>query len=288
MTTGRVRVDGPADFGVTGDLTRLKPRADFVASDFERLIDAQGARLAWARAIRCPCRPKNAQTAQPDPQCPRCNGRGWDHFGPASYAPPVAVGELDTLQQALVEQYSASVIRGVLYGASKRDEPYNTIGPWAFGKGMVTVRPDNVLAYYDRLVDLDSEIAYSEVITLTAAGRPAVVEAPRTRFPVLSLNRAITESGTVIAQGNNAADLRLTHTGALEWVTPAQAPRAGTRVALHYLCHAHWRVMDHPHVIRRTQTRIKVKQPTTPLGSPVALPLQAAIQLEQLTEEPSV
>lgn len=282
--SGRVKVTGPPIFGLTGDLTRLKPRADFNPQDFSRLIDAQGARLAWARAMRCPCRPKNSQTSQPNPLCPRCrHSPGWAYYGPEAYEVPSSVGELDGLQKALVEQYGAAVIRGVLVGNSRRDDTQNRLGPWMFGAGTVTVRPENILAINDRLVDLDSEISYSEVfeVQYTAGRTPRVID-PVPRYPIVGLNRAIDSDGRVYRLGQ---ELELSETGALSW-RPGRAPAAKTRISISYLCHAHWRVMDQPHVVRRTQVRTKVKNPTTPLGTPTALPLQAQIMLEFLTEEP--
>lgn len=278
---GRVRLEGPPEFGVTGGLTKLKPRADFRVEDFERMIDAQGARLAWARAIRCPCVPVNAQTQQPDPRCERCRRHpGWTFFGPADYFVPAAVGQLDQLQQAVVEHYGASVIRGIMVGLNHRDDEFNKLGIWRFGEGLVTVRPQNVLAYNDRLVDLDSEIAFSEVLEVTYQQNQVVQ--PTTRYPVLALNHALDNRGVTYRQG---ADLILSPKGELRWRS-GHAPVAKTRVTLSYLCHAHWRVMDQPHVMRRTQVLTKTKQPTTPLGTPRALPIQAQIKLEQMTEEP--
>lgn len=274
--TGRVRVDGPPITGVT-ETKPLVPRADFRVDDFFAAIDNHGARLAWARAMKCPCKPVNQATNQPNPLCKRCNGGGWAYFGPRNYVVPPAVGQLDLLQQALVQQYGASVIRGIFYGMTKRDERYGKIGPWFFGQGMVTVRAENVIAYHDRLVDLDSELAYSEIVTV-APDRPTAIA---TRYPIIGLNWAEDDSGTVYVVGGQ---ILLDERGRLSW-REGKVPKAGARIALHFLCHAHWRVSSLPHAMRRTQTKVRKANPTTPLGDPTALPIQAAVELDFLTDD---
>lgn len=282
--TGRVKIDGPPIFGVTGhESPREELRVDFRVNKFEQAIDNHGARLAWCRATRCPCFPVNSRTGQPNPVCPRCKGHpGWTFFGPKDYEIPAAVGELDACQRALVAQYGASVIRGLLHGLAKRYDPYTRIGNFEFGTGMVCVRPVNVIAYYDRLVDLDSEIAFSEVVEVPRVSGVPGVRPLETRYPVVGLNYAEDHTGVRYEVGG---DLLLTEEGELRW-RPARGPTAATRVTLHYLCHAHWRVMEQPHVARRAQVREKKRRPSTPLGTPTALPLVASLMLEHLVKEP--
>ena len=61
--------------GVTGLPEGTKEegqRVDFRPDQFDLTIETKGYRIAWSRAAQCPCKPINAQTEQPDPNCAIC------------------------------------------------------------------------------------------------------------------------------------------------------------------------------------------------------------------------
>ncbi len=278
--SGRVRLAGPPVTGITGGLPELKARADLEPDEFAKMVDADGHRLAWARSIPCPCVPLNRQTAQPNPNCSQCSGSGEVFFGPEAYVIPDAVGELDELQKELIEHYNASVIRGLLVGAGRRDEGVDRLGRWVFGQGTVTVRCENLLAYRDRLIDLDSEMAYSERFTVKYEGRGAS-RRPQplpTKYRALGLNAAIDQNGARYTQG---VEIDLRPDGKMHWRSP---PAEGTLVSVHYLCHSYYRVSQIPHSSRRTQVLSKQTNPSTPHGTPTGLPVQAQVMLEHLID----
>jgi hypothetical protein len=278
--TGKVQIFGPPAAGVTDIPTKQEFRTDFRPTRFDELIDEQGARLAWARAMRCPCTLPNEQTQQPDPTCEFCSGTAWRFFGPDEYTVPEAAGELDELQAAIVAQHGSAVIKGHLSGMTQQIEAYTKIGEWMMGVAQLTVRAPNILGYNDRLVDLDSQIPFSEDFVLEYEGRGSNAQpiAPRLRYPAVAVNAVFDGAGVRYRQSIN---FNLSPIGEFRWVA-GQAPPGGTRYSIHYLCHATWRVMDYPHIMRRASVLGKKKNPNHPLGQPTALPMQTMLRLEFL------
>jgi hypothetical protein len=285
--TGSIRLEGPPIEGVTGYTQKPQMRVDFSPSWFDENIDNHGARLAWARAIRCPCAPVNKQTQQSDPTCPRCKSTpGWMYFGPRNYEIPESFGDLDQVQRAIMAEFGAAGIRGLLHGITNQVEAYSKLGEWTFGTSMVTVRPDNRLSYYDRLVDLDSEVTFSQVFPIVSAGRGTnlTITPPPLRYRPIAVNIAIGQDGRTFHQ---LEDFELTIDGVVRWY-PGRAPASGYRVAYHYLHHTVWRVIEWPHALRRTQPGsakgLKKAKLKTPLGEPQSLPIQALLRLDHLID----
>jgi len=263
-------------FGITG----LPPgrgagpeiRDDMLVSTLESL----GARLAWTRASICPCEGINDQTQQPDPLCTMCSGYGTFYFGPQDYEKSAAVGDLTPLQQLIINRSGAAVIRGAIQRVTQAQEFYDVLGNWARGTMMVTVRSENKLGYYDRLVNIDSEVAYSQKVVVGATPTANIV----LRYPAISINNvqaAPVAGSTRYAQGTDFVAVN----GELEWVA-GRGPATGARLSVHYLMHPTWLVADVPHVLRESARRRDHKPQTTPLGNPTPLPLQASVRLEFL------
>lgn len=232
-------------------------------------IETHGVRLGWTRACMCPCARLNEQTRQPDPLCPSCAGLGMFYFGPQGYTAPEDVGELSAVQTAALGV--GAVIRGVIQRVTRAQELYDVLGNWVRGSMMVSVRGENRLGYYDRLVNLDSMIVFSEVVTVGAA------QALPLRYTPIEVNNIQDVSGTRYEQG---VDFTTTD-GAVVWNTGA-GPVEGTRVGVHYLTHPVWVVMNHPHVLREIQTRPFGVTRETPTGNTTVLPIQASVRLEFL------
>jgi hypothetical protein len=261
------------EFGLVGLPQGVKPtpRADFKPDEFTKLIELHGPRFAWSRAAKCPCATLNDQTRQPDPNCTSCTN-GWRYFGPRNYAAPLAAGQFTDLQKGIMAKDGAAVIRGVMTGVSVDPTSFDRFGPWMFGNVMITVRPQNKLGYYDRLVDLDSTITWSEIVDVDAGA----VEL-KTRFPMVDVNYVASED----ARFELGADFELTPTGSILWF-PTKAPSAPTRFTVHYAHHPQWLVLEHPKTIRQTTIGFKTPTPTTPVGNPVDLPIMGFARLEFL------
>jgi hypothetical protein len=256
---------------------------------FSRLInhiEGLGARVAWSSAMFCPCTGANTQTRQPDPNCTKCIGRGVFYFGPKNYVPHDDVGKLDTVQEAILADDGAAVIRGLINRATEKREMFELLGHWVRGTMMLSVRPENKVGYYDRIVYLDSLTTYSETIDL---GDPAAARKPgetikhdptkpiRLRYRTVQINN-VESLTTRYEQG---VDFVVTPTGELEFFE-GQSPAVGTRLSVHYLTHPTYVVAEHPHIVRETPKRKKDTQKITPFGTPTELPIQALIKLEFL------
>lgn len=247
-------------------------RTDFKFELFETLLETKGYRMAWRRAAPCPCVPVNDQTDSPDPNCALCRGTGWLYFGTTDPF-PAAVGILDDVQQAIVGSAAgehAAVIRAIQTGLTERPDVLDRQGRWIAGETVLTVRAENQLGYYDRLVNLDAQMVFAEILTAgdgtTLAGR----------YPMTGINLLRTETAVLLPE----VDYTLQN-GRILWVG-GHAPTSGARLVCHYLCHPTWLVVDHPHVVRASLLKRKVAAPTTPQGDFRSLPLQAHVKLEFL------
>ncbi len=248
-------------------------RADFRTNEFVKMVE-RGYRLVWQRAARCPCVPVNKQTDQSNPNCPACKGVGWIYFAPTDYsvtAQGANAGIMTDSQKAVVDSLpGAVIIRGIMTGISAFANAVDKIGPWEEGMAMVTVRQENKLGFYDKLVNLDSDIAYNQVIK---SGTGAAL---KTRYPVVGVNYLASVS-KVFQQG---LDFDVT-AGGIVWLA-GKAPAEKTVLTLHYLVHPTWIIVAHPRSVRVATIKRKQKVPDSPMGSAVPLPVQAMVKYDFL------
>jgi hypothetical protein len=273
------RVTMNTDAGIVGLPEGVKEsRIDFAPDEFLVAIATKGYRLAWSRAMLCPCKPINDQTKQADPNCTLCDGRGWLYFTPSkATSDRLVVGELDDVQQRLVDDNSA-VIEGLLSGIMSTDHPYGEIGKRLSGTMSCTVHPDNKLGYWDKLVHLDSVIAYSQVMDPVTD----LTEVTETRYPIHQVNVLRTANKTFTAP----TDFDLVE-GKIVWNTGSvNLPASDTPLAIHYLCHPTWLVTEHPHALRMTPTVRKLNKRPAPAGEYIDLPIQATVSYEFLPRVP--
>ncbi len=246
--------------------TKDTPRVDFASSDFAKIIEQKGYRVAWQRAAPCPCEPINTQTDQANPNCSLCKGQGWILFKPAFAATDSRkIGDLTALQTKLTT--NAAVVRALMTGLTANKQPYMDIGPRLEGQLMVTMRAQNKLAYYDRLVNLDAVAVYAEIVEVPA---DSVL---KLRYPAVHVNLLRSED-TVYSEGTDfsvsAGDITVSGIS------------TETRLVCHYLTHPSWRIIEHPHNVRLTPVKSKTASPATPAGDPSDLPVQAVAKLEFL------
>lgn len=263
-------------FGLPEDTKESGTRVDFNTDDFGIVLETKGYRLAWSRAMLCPCRPVNDQTEQPDPNCPLCKKSGWLYFAPnLATTDKVKVGELDDVQKRIVDD-AGGVIVGLLTGIGTKDETYGEIQKRMTGTMMCTVRPENKLGVHDRIVNLDSIITFSQVLDpVTNLSEPT-----ETRYPIHQINVLRTTSKIFTAP----ADFDVVE-GKIVWNTgSSNLPDEEDPVGVHYLCHPTWLIVEHPHSVRMTPVTQKVKKPPTPAGEYVDLPIQAVVQYEFLPD----
>jgi len=260
--------------GLPADTKDTGKRVDFKVDDFTVALETKGYRIVWKRSMYCPCTPVNTQTEQPNPNCSLCEGSGWLMFEPsAAVTNKKVIGTLDALQTSL--SLDGAVIRGIMTGVAAHDTPYDQAIRRIEGTTNITVRAENKLGYHDQLINLDATIVYSQMVTMGSGltmttGRGS----GKVTYPIVEMNLLRSESQVYI-QGT---DFAIT-AGQVVWVDGLQ-PAEGTILGLHYLTYPHWRVIEHPHMTRHTLVKFKARKPTTPLGDPTDLPVQAICKLE--------
>jgi hypothetical protein len=249
-------------------------RVDFKKDQFAFAIETKGYRIAWSRGQLCPCKSAAEQSTQPDPNCEICGGDGFLYFRPKDYALPMDAGKLDPIQAHLLGLYRAVIIRGIVTSVAKNVETYDTLGHWAWGSALCTVRHENRLNYYDRLVFIDSVTAHSEVVDVETPEAPFGAH-----YPLIDVNLLIDATGQRYIQGE---DFQLTEEGKVEFF-PAKVGPAG-RYGIHYHYHPVFLVMEHAHLVRESVLKFKTDPAslTTPLGDHQPFPIQAMIKLDYL------
>lgn len=251
-------------------------RVDFKADDFADMIETKTGRLAWARSTMCECTGYSRQTGQPDPLCPNCNGKGFRFFRPINYVVDTTrLGLLDPIQTKIVEDNKCVVIRGLLMGLQKQPTIYEALGPWANGSSLLTLRAENLAGYYDRFIQLDDFMAYSEVLEVGPD------DFMGTRYPCVQIN-AILAGGT---QYRPDDDYITQDDGRVRWKA-GKKPAAGTRVTINYTCHPVWTVLEMSNLIRSSLVLQRVANPFTPEGDHVHLPRRWVVRLEHLPDPP--
>ena len=159
---------------------------------------------------------------------------------------------------------------------SQVQDLYDVLGHWVRGTMQVTVRPENKIGYYDRLVNLDSEIPYSQVVSVGADNTADLA----LRYLATGVNFIQSSDADGAVRYEQGDDFSIVE-GKIRWIT-GRAPAALARLTVHYLMHPTWLVVDHPHVLREAARRRKIPNRISPLGNPTPLPIQAAVRLEFL------
>ena len=255
--------------GLSAGVKATGQRVDFKPDKFETLIETKGYLLAWMRASPCPCSPIATETKQPDPTCSLCNGDVWYYFGGNINQVLEDIGDFTALQKKIINDNSAMVIRGVLGGIEVKDDPWDKMGHWRSGVMNLTVRHENRLAHYDKIVCLDSDVVYTEIVLATGGYTT----------PSKYLMTGVNEIRSVSTVYEADVHFKIVE-GILTWFSTITPPTINTRLSLHYLCHPTFLIMDHPHAIRTTSVKYKTSTPATKLGDPRKLPVQAVVKLE--------
>jgi len=228
--------------------TKARPRADFKPTEFDKALVTKGYRMYWSRAGLCPCT-NNDQTEQPDPTCRLCGGDAYYYFLPDE---AVARGATKDSQGNPIELNEAGdgVLIYVLMTSLTQDvQVFEKFGEWVFGMSRATVQYQNKLGYRDRLVSVDSEMAWAQIIEYDGSAEIVVTgERSKTglRYPFVRVHqfRSLTD---IYRQG---VDFQLTTDGTLKWL--GTAPDSGTRLTLHGTIHPPWIIMDHVNTYRDT------------------------------------
>ncbi len=237
-------------------------------------VENHGNRVIWCRAIECSCVGGSGSTNQPKPTCKFCHGKGVRYFRPSDYVVKEDLtGSLNALQKQTIDAYNGAVIRGYISRVSQVGQPVNDIGMWMNGQSYISVQGPNRLGYYDRIINLDSYVPFTEVVDSPNPSEPFDL-----RYYAISLNMvsAIFDDNELVDYTNEDLELR---DGRLYWkATSQRIPAEGSRISVHYQIFPVWLVISQPHAFRTTELRSNVT------GKPerYASPVQALIQYEHL------
>lgn len=258
------------EIGLPTGLKEAGQRVDLKPDKLTLMIETKGYRLAWSRGAPCPCAPLNDQTEQTNPNCPLCEGSGWLYFAPSQPITEKA-GTFTDLQQAVIARFKAGVIRGIMTMGKSDDAPYDKLSYWRDGEMQLTVRPENKIAYYDRLINLDSEMTFYEIRDAKSLDTPYLTP----RYHAITVN--MLRSETVVYEPG--VDFGL-EDGRILWLR--NQPPEGTQLLIHYQTFPVWLVQSYPHVVRGTLVKYKKAETQTPQGDHYRLPIQAVVKYEFL------
>lgn len=218
-------------------------RVDFTAGTFDSLITKHGLDLELHHAIRCPC--LDPGTGQVDPNCPYCIS-GWQYYG-------------------------TEEIIGVIQNISA-EKQFAETGGFLLGSVMLTVPAATNLAYHDRIINRQSLVTHSEIVTRDDDG---LVD--KARFPVVNTIRVLGKAGVVYISGT---DFTIDDDGNIEWVETGENPDSGDYYSIAYQMNPVWLCMQAPHLFR--DTKIKFQNPK---AVHTRLPIQSLCRNEIFIEE---
>ncbi len=254
-------------FGRLSPSRDASQRIEFIEELFEDRIADHGMRLAWSRSAFCPCRPLDAALEQPAPNCPVCDATGYVYYGPGR-PQDLSAENLTSVQQRMLDRTQGFVIRGLMTSFGKAATDYDRAGVWERGAATLTVLADNKLYFRDRLVCLDTETLFREVVKMPAP--------PERRLPL----RYLVQGGVLLCRSVSrtyVAGIDFTvRDGDVVWL--GQRPDAGERLSMAYNTFATYQVSSMAHVIRQQNDRLGLPQ-VSPEGSVGRLPLMAQVSL---------
>ncbi len=254
-------------FGRLNPSRDASQRVEFIEDLFEDRIADHGMRLAWSRSAFCPCRALDPALDQPAPNCPLCDATGYIYYGPPRQQ-DVSAENLTAVQRRMLARTKGFVIRGLMTSFGKAATDYDRAGVWERGAATLTVLPDNKLYFRDRLVCLDTETLYREVVQMPAP--------PERRLPL----RYLVQGGVLLCQSirrsyQPGVDFTVLN-GDVIWL--GKRPDAGERLSMAYNTFATYQVSSMAHVIRQQNDRLGLPQ-VGPEGAIGRLPLMAQVSL---------
>jgi len=250
----------------------------FDATLFEKAIQGLALTFRWSRALECPCRMDNSDQWKPD--CALCGGDGWWYVSPE-------VNRDRHLTKDYVE------VKCTFGQATIKDNFDQDFGGYSFTDAIMTMQSSMRVAYRDRFVGMNQEMAWNELLVSKGAG--SVIEVGKTtrttesqrqsmRYEPVVINLVATESSgtpTQYYEGQHYKMLEPTGSSPLrmQWLT-GQGPAAGTMFTVHYSCRPVWIVNDATYGIQSLQGPAKGMKGRL---SPQNYPTSFKVKLDFLT-----
>mgnify|MGYP003643151614 CR=1 FL=1 len=247
-------------------LTPLQPskegvRTDIAYTDLRKAIFKYGVDVRWEMAAVCPCQRSFSEfksdgtgfTREPRPDCPECKGKGYIY-------------------------HSAQTVRVIVHDSSRDPARWSVWGEHAAGSVSITLLPENLPSFLDRLTVLKSVFVYREVKTRSSLSTDTL------RYPVsvrdVSLgdpadptkevvdNRGVLHciasdvTGKIIQQELvENTDFTITDTGAVDWslgMALGTAPSPDAHYSIQYYANPVYVVRSMPYNFRDITIKTKV------------------------------
>ncbi len=256
-----------APYGTLAVAQDASQRLEFIEALFNERIADHGMRLAWSRSAFCPCRPLDPALEQPNPTCTLCDATGYIYYGP-SRPQNLAAEALTQVQQRMLDRTQGFLIRGLMTSLGKVASDYDRIGVWERGSATLTVLADNKMYFRDRLVALDTECLFREIVKMPSP--------PDRRLPL----RYFVNGGVLLCQSSTQAYVPgrdfTVRAGDVLWT--GKRPDAGTPLSMAYMTFATYSVTSLAHVVRQQNDKAGLPS-VSPEGSVGRLPLMAQVAM---------
>lgn len=140
------------------DFSQNRPQLD--KREFEESIDSHGQKITIEKATKCPCVGKDS--GQPKINCINCGGFGWFFYN---------------------KRESRAVIQKV-----NRGNKYMSWNEMDYGRASLSFRPDEKLAYMDRVVNLTVLSEFSQILRLEEVS--SGIYRAQTTYPIDAIKSA--------------------------------------------------------------------------------------------------
>ena len=234
------------------DQSMTKNRGDFDEVTFRRLVAQKGLLVRWTQTAECPCTPPANQTGfdlqgvndidstlGASTDCPVCKGSG-------------------------LLYHSSQNIKAIVTGASG-DYLNARYGGYREGTINVTLNPEHLPSFGDRLELLESVMLYRETVTVGTndiqslrfpiTQRSLKLKTGESDFSVIYAHKTDVTTGLTDVNGNitSTGDF-VVENNKIKWIN---RPVEGTRVTFTYFINPSYTVVSYPASIRDTKTRKK-------------------------------
>lgn len=240
-------------------LSKLRFRTDSI----DNLIETKGWHLQWEQGARCPCR-ESVDSDHPRPDCPVCDGIGWDW-------------------------HTSQEVRALVTNANQDTAPLERPGQWARGNVILTMHSEQLPGYQDRLTALAHVFVFrdfgvrgtgaSDRLRYRVAQRTLDLVGGAQTFGVLHL-RLAAEDGTADADGVRAEGTHFDVVdGRIAW-RAGEGPPVGRRYAVSYYAHPRFVVVEDHYSTRDTWKWTKVAPDNRPTLESLPVRVMAKLDYE--------
>lgn len=223
---------------------------------FRKMLYLRGWRVTWEQAGKCPCT-ESADSDHPRPDCPVCDGDGWDY-------------------------HSSQEIRALVLNATQAVEPYQVHGEYGRSHVFLTLLPEHLPSIQDRYTALDS------IFLMKDYGERSALATDRMRYRISPRTMQLS-TGTVVigvthcrkqdADGVaeeallvEGTDFTVDGNGTIDWSLGdglGTAPPLGRRYSCTYYAHPRFVAMEDQFSARDTLHWAKDPDPPQHLALPV-------------------